>query len=263
MARRSTAKVAGQPAKQSAVGKVKTTASKAKAAVDRVKTAATNIKAAVENEIIPEVVDSARAIQSITEGSYTPASNGAGTATTGISGGYTRGSSGLPDPSSLQIRGLDKIAPLLDVDPFDVSSFAAAGHVEMSKPDYDVAKQQLEGYSRRIETVALGMKVLKDTLKLAASGAEVETAKLDYAVKYQGIETKGVELEIAQSGTRQKQAALDKEMQKENYLAGENVTTGQMLSMKLQKLSLLAQQQSADLLQTRQQTQAMIGNSQG
>lgn len=254
MVRQTRTKVAGRPAKKSTVGKVAT-------AVGRVASAAKNIKNAVEDEIIPEIVDSARAIQNISTDS---SSN---YAATGYTAGYASrgavGASGLPDPNSLEIRGLDRIAPLLNVDPFDAASFAAAGHTEMSKPEYEATKAQLEGYNRKIETVQLGMQVLKNTLKLAASGAEVATAKIDYAIKYQGIETKSIELEIAQSGTRQTQSKLDKEMQKEQFLEGENVISGQMLNMKLKKLSLLAQQQSADLLQTQRQTQAMIGNAEG
>ena len=262
MVRRSTAKVAGQPAakttKQSTLGKARATVGKVVKTASTLKKAATNIKESVETDIIPEIVDSVNAIKSLkTDEVYVT------TAATRSTDGHiiSRGSAGLPHPDNIEIRGLDKIAPLLNVDPFDAASFAAAGHVEMSKPEYDATKSMLEGYNRRLETVALGFQVLKNSLKLASSGAEVETEKLNYAVKYQGIETKGIELEIAQSATRQKQSNLDREVQKEQFLTGENVTSGQMLSMKLQKLRLLAQQQSADLQMTRQQTEAMIGGS--
>lgn len=261
MVRQTKAKVAGQPAKQSTLGKARSTVGKAVKAASTIANAATNIKSAVESEIIPEIVDSVNAIKSLSSDNTYSATGGSGLQTG--SAAISRGSAGLPDPSNIQIQGLDKIAPLLNVDPFDPGSFAAAGHVEMSKPEYDATKAQLEGYNRRLETVALGFQVLRNTLKLASSGAEVETERLNYAVKYQGIETKGIELEIAQSATRQTQSKLDRETQKEQFLTGENVVSGQMLSMKLQKLRLLAQQQSADLKLTRQQTEAMIGSAEG
>lgn len=207
--------------------------------------------AKTKDEIIPEVVEVAPLAEAVTRDTLATNSYLAGNAT------LTRGE--LPSPDSIQIQCLGKFAPLLNIDPFDPSSAAAAGHVAMSKQDHQLHKENFEGYQRNIEIVGMGYDLIKKTLQSATKAVGAKVASIDYAIAYQGIETKELSLEIAQSQTMVEGHKRDAQHQIEQYTASENITKGQMLSMKLRKLTLLAQQQASDLQNTRDQTRVLTG----
>lgn len=203
------------------------------------------------DEIIPQVVDVAPLAEAVTRDTLATNSYLGSGAT------LTRGE--LPTPDSITIQGLGKFAPLLNIDPFDPSSAAAAGHVAMSKEDYTEHKENYEGYQRNMEIVGMGYDLIKRTLQTATKAVGAKVASIDYAIAYQGIETSELKLEIAQSQTMVEGHKRDAQHQIEQFTASENITKGQMLSMKLRKLALLAEQQAHDLQLTRQQTQSLTG----